>query len=115
MCRLFVSFSFDCERILNAVRCARLPEIANLDLRTYRSAWEPTRSERLNAVVSDSASKTCFVYLANAGWHWRPYPEPEPKVGAIAQQITGQIGVQYEEIPCDIELPLSFRLLELLQ
>ncbi len=89
-------------RILNAVTNAGLPEMSNIDLRSYRSSWE-TAAPGLGP--AHNVSKTCFVYLANGGWDWRPYPEPEPKVGAMAQQITGEIGLQYEEIPCDAQLP----------
>jgi TIR domain len=97
------------ERILKAVTAARLPEVSNVDLRNYRSAWEAQPSADQKQDGSDSVTKTCFVYLANDGWHWRPYAEPEPKVGAMAQQITGEIGLQYEEIPCNAELPARLK------
>ena len=51
-----------------------------------------------------SVTKTYFVFLANDGWSWRPYATPEPTVGAMAQTITGEIGLQYEEIPCNSKL-----------
>jgi len=88
------------QRIVQAVTDPGLPEIPNLDLRNYRSAWEsPQTGGRKPAGVS--VTKTYFVFLAIEGWGWRPYAKPEPTVGAVAQTITGEIGLQYEEIPCD--------------
>jgi TIR domain len=89
-------------RILKVAQDPRLPELPQVDLRNYGSAWAapPTSVAR---PVSDSVTKTYFVFLSNSGWHWRPYPE-QKSVGAMAQQITGDIGVQYEEIPCDAAL-----------
>ena len=89
-------------RILKVAQGARLPELANLNLRNYASAWEAPPGPAARP-VSESVKKACFVFLSNSGWHWRPYAEQKP-VGAMAQQITGDIGVQYEEIPCDAAL-----------
>jgi hypothetical protein len=96
------------QRILKAANSAQLPESVNLDLRNYRSAWE-TPPSGAKPASADAVTKTCFVFLANEGWHWRPYPEPQPKVGALAQQVTGEIGLQYEEIPCDNSLNNKLR------
>jgi hypothetical protein len=92
------------QRIVQAVKEARLPEIPNLDLRNYRSAWEEPQSIGRKPAGAVSVSKTYFVFLANDGWGWRPYAKPEPTVGAMAQTITGDIGLQYEEISCDSKL-----------
>jgi hypothetical protein len=88
-------------RILKAVQAAQLPHLQNLNLRNYGSAWETTG--RPARPVTESVNKTCFVFMSDSGWDWRPYAEQKP-VGAMAQQITGDIGVQYEEIPCDATL-----------
>ena len=89
-------------RILKAAKAARLPELTGLNLRNYASAWE-TPESLAPKPISESVKKTCFVFLSSFGWDWRPYAEHKP-VGAIAQQITGDIGVQYEEIPCNATL-----------
>ena len=94
------------DRIVGAYQEAALPEISRIDLRQYASAWSPpagalpSRSHRAGSV-----SKTCFVYLSRNGWDWAPYADPPQKVGAFAQQLTGELGLQYQELSCDRELP----------
>jgi TIR domain len=95
-------------RILKAAQDQGLPQLPNLNLRTYGSAWNIAAPAAGGRTVSESIKKTCFVFLSNAGWDWRPYAEQKP-VGALAQQITGDIGVQYEEIPCDGTLQARLR------
>jgi FxsC-like protein len=44
-------------------------------------------------------------YGQSDGWDWRPFfPDAHEPVGAIAQQVAGQLGVRFQEIPCDQEL-----------
>lgn len=88
-------------RILKAVQEAQLPRLQSLNLRNYSSAWETPNPGAKPA--TESVKKTYFVFLSNTGWDWRPYAE-QKTIGAMAQQITGDIGVQYEEIPCDAAL-----------
>ena len=43
------------------------------------------------------------IHLAT-GWDWQPYPERRKTIGAMAQQISGDLGLRYEEIVCDATL-----------
>src|SRR5262245_30151459 len=61
-------------RILKAAQDHRLPQLTDLNLRTYGSAWNvPPPNGGGNKPISPSVKKTYFVFLANDGWGWRPY------------------------------------------
>jgi hypothetical protein len=92
------------KRLSAAAVAATLPQ-APLNLENIASAWEVESRAKPHSHSSGSISKTCFVYVARDGWHWQPYPETREKIGAIAQTISGQLGLQYEEILCDTNLP----------
>jgi hypothetical protein len=96
------------ERIAAAAEAQRLgPLPPGFDLKSVRSAWETATAADPNSHKEGSISKTCFVFVAKSGWDWIPYPDRAEKIGALAQKITGELGVRYEEIPCDDKLPLK--------
>jgi hypothetical protein len=96
------------ERVSAAAVAATLPQ-ASLNFDSVTSAWEVENLVKPQSHSSGSISKTCFIYVARDGWHWQPYPETKEKIGAIAQTISGQLGLQYEEISCDTNLPQKLR------
>ena len=74
------------------------------DFARVQSAWDapPTHDQPTR---SSSIAKTYFVYLARDGWDWKPYQDQsQESVGAIAQQLAGQLNLKYEEIVCDANL-----------
>jgi hypothetical protein len=88
--------------VVDAVTAADRPEYASLDLTTALSAWDDlphTESHK-----SGSISKTCFVFVADQGWNWQPYSDSGQSIGALAQELSGQLGLRYEEIACDAGL-----------
>lgn len=92
------------QRVCSAIQANRLPVLAPLNLDNARSIWEISSGADPSSHKKGSISKTCFVYVAQDGWNWKPY-ENESSVGAMAQEMTGRLGLQYEEIPCDNALP----------
>lgn len=86
-----------------------LQPVANLDLEATRSASELATKADARSHTKGGISKTCFVFAARTGWDWVPYPQAAPprgrSVGSLAQEITGQLGLRYEEIPYDNDLP----------
>ncbi len=69
-----------------------------------RSAWDLDAAVNPAPHTEAAVSKTCFVYAAQQGWRWQPYPRSQGQIGAVAQRISGDLGLQYEEIRCDREL-----------
>ncbi len=78
--------------------------------------------------VTGGVTKACFVFLAGPraevsairaaqdyygdedGWDWKPYlPEDPEPVGALAQQVAGQMGLRFQELACDETLPDRLR------
>jgi hypothetical protein len=81
-----------------------LGPIAALDLENIPSAWDRTSAADPDSHKEGSISKTCFVFISRRGWDWQPYPEKQRTIGAMAQQISGDMGLRYEEIACDATL-----------
>jgi hypothetical protein len=75
------------------------------DFESAPSAWETAAAADPESHKEGSISKTCFVFLSKAGWDWIPYQDRAEKIGALAQKITGELGLRYEELPCDATLP----------
>ncbi len=93
-------------RIADAATAQSLkPLPADFDLESAPSAWEAADAADPESHKEGSISKTCFVFLSKAGWDWIPYQERAEKIGALAQKITGELGLRYEELPCDTTLP----------
>src|SRR4051794_20719627 len=92
------------QRVCSAIQADRLPALPALNMDTVASVWDATTSGDPNSHKKGSIGKTCFVYVARDGWDWKPY-ENELSVGAMAQEITGKLGLRYEEVPCDDALP----------
>ena len=94
------------DRIAAAAEPQRLQTLPpDFDLETVPSAWEAAVAADPGSHKEGSISKTCFVFLSSAGWDWIPYRERAEKIGALAQKITGDLGLRYEELPCDATLP----------
>jgi TIR domain len=84
-----------------------LPPIPAIDFDKIPSAWDRSSAADPESHKEGSIAKTCFVFVSQSGWDWQPYPEK--KIGAMAQKITGELGLRYEEIPCDAELPRKLK------
>jgi hypothetical protein len=91
------------ERIV-AAAAQSLKPLAALDFDNLRSAWEESVEANPQSHKEGSVSKTCFVFVSRQGWDWQPYPVLDRKIGAVAQQISGELGLRYEEIKCDATL-----------
>lgn len=73
------------------------------DLESVPSAWEAAIAANPQSHKEGSISKTCFVFLSKPGWDWILYQDRAEKIGALAQKITGELGLRYEELratPC---------------
>lgn len=116
------------QKIVDAATLAPMPDMPALDpLNDLPSAFDEAPDAATPAAVTGGVSKACFVFLASPklqarglrqtldsygdtdGWGWRPYhPDPEP-VGALAQQIAGQMGLRFQELECTPDLPERLR------
>src|SRR5262249_31007532 len=95
------------DRLVAAATKAPLAPLNALDLDTARSAWDVLTEADQDSHKEGAIAKTCFVFASQRGWDWAPYPGGAAKgrtIGAIAQQISGELGLRYEEIPYDDEL-----------
>jgi hypothetical protein len=89
-------------RIAAAAEPQRLqPLPPDFDLENVPSAWEAAATADPESHKEGSISKTCFVFLSKTGSDWIPYQDAAEKIGAFAQKITGELGLSYEELPCD--------------
>lgn len=95
-------------RIVAAIQANALPPLPELDVTRVTSAWDVAADADPNSHKQGGVTKTCFVFAAHQGWHWKPY-NGEPAIGAIAQTVSGQLGLKYEEIPCDAALLMRLR------
>jgi len=94
------------DRIVDAANQRRLqPLPPAFDLSQVASAWQAAVAADPDSHKEGNVSKTCFVFLSKAGWGWIPYLDRAEKIGALAQKITGELGLQYEELSCDGTLP----------
>jgi hypothetical protein len=96
------------QRIVTAVQANALPSLAQIDLDRVVSTWDAATDADPASHKKGGITKTCFVFAARQGWDWKPYVG-EPAIGALAQTISGQLGLKYEEIPCDAALPARLR------
>jgi hypothetical protein len=92
-------------RIVEEAKANRLAPLADLDFDKTRSAWEAEVINDPQSHTQGNISKTCFVFIAGKGWDWVPYEGTPGQIGALAQKISGELGLKYEEIPCDAALP----------
>jgi hypothetical protein len=95
-------------RIFDAVRANALPSLAQLDLENVVSVWDAAANADPASHKKGGISKTCFVFASRHGWDWQPYAG-QPTIGALAQTVSGQLGLKYEELPCDATLPGRLR------
>jgi len=96
-------------RIVAEAVAQRLTPLQHLDFETTPSAWEASSEADPYSHMQGRISKTCFVFLSKHGWDWVPYEADAAKIGALAQRITGELGLRYEEIPCDAALPQKLK------
>jgi len=92
------------DRIVIEARAQRLAPLANVDFDNVRSAWDASTAADPQSHTRGNISKTCFVYASRSGWDWAPYQGPTAQIGALAQKITGDLGLRYEEIPYNASL-----------
>ena len=79
---------------------------------TLRSmpGWEAASPPGIRPPTAGNISKTAFAFIARDGWDWTPYPANAGKsVGAMALTVSGELGLRYEEIPCDANFDRSLR------
>ena len=81
-----------------------LREMSDIDVETIPSAWDRSSAADPESHKEGAIGKTCFVFVSRDGWDWQPYPEVRKKIGAMAQQISGELGLRYEELACDASL-----------
>jgi hypothetical protein len=94
------------DRIVEEAKAERLKPLHDLDFEKITSAWEVSAANDPQSHTRGNISKTCFVFVAGRGWDWIPYDDGTPaQIGALAQKISGELGLKYEEIPCDAALP----------
>jgi hypothetical protein len=84
-----------------------LKPYAAIDLDKVRSAWDLATSADPESHKKGGITKTCFVFASDRGWAWTPYPDVGKKIGLMAQKISADLDVYYEEIPCDTTLPVK--------
>ena len=86
-----------------------LASVPVLDLENIPSAWDRSSAADPESHKEGSIGKTCFVFVSRHGWDWQPYPERRKTIGAMAQQISGDLGLRYEEIVYDAALPKKLK------
>jgi hypothetical protein len=82
---------------------------AAVDLESVRSAWDVETAADPDSHKKGGITKTCFVFASDKGWAWTPYPEQSKKIGVMAQKITADLDVYYQEIPCDGSLAIKLK------
>lgn len=92
-------------RAIVAAAVHGLKPLPAIDLASTPSAWDICAAENPNSHKEGAIAKTCFVFASRNGWGWTPYPDQRKAIGAMAQQISGDLGLRYEEIACDETLP----------
>jgi len=90
----------DC--IVEEANARRLKPLRTLDFDAVESAWDANDPQ---SHTRGNISKTCFVFISRDGWGWEPYEGTPAQIGALAQKISGELGLRYQEIPCDDSLP----------
>lgn len=93
------------DRIVSQAKAAPLASLAALDMEKIESAWEAEAANDPRSHTQGNISKTCFVFVSGNGWDWIPYHGTPVQIGALAQKISGELGLRYEEITCDAALP----------
>lgn len=83
------------------------PLKAALNLDAIPSAWKPSTKVAPHSHKEGSVSKTNFVFVSREGWDWEPYPAG--KIGALAQNISGDLQLRFVEIECDDKLKDKLR------
>jgi hypothetical protein len=97
------------DRIVDEANAKSLAPLAKLDFDAIESAWEASTASDPKSHTVGNISKTCFVFIAHNGWDWNPYQGRPAQIGALAQKITGELGLKYEEIPCNAALPQKLK------
>ena len=99
------------DRIVEEARAERLRSLEDLDFERIPSAWEVSAANDPQSHTRGNISKTCFVFVAGRGWDWIPYNDNRmpAQIGALAQKISGELGLRYDEISCNAALRRSYR------
>ncbi len=92
------------DRVVAAAENQHLAPLTELDFEAVTSAWQVDEATTEPSHTRGNISKTCFVFLAKEGWDWKPYDQERAGIGALSQKISGDLGLRYEEIPCDATL-----------
>lgn len=93
------------DRILEAALPEnRLRAVPTLDVDALPSVWDEEVAANPQSHREGNVSKTCFVFASREGWDWQPYASPQGQIGAVAQRISGDLGLRYEEIKFDATL-----------
>jgi hypothetical protein len=95
--------------IIMQVKTQSLQPLKDLDFDAVESAWEVAAAKDPQSHTEGNISKTCFVFVSAKGWDWVPYDGTPAEIGALAQKISGELSLKYEEIPCDAALPEKLR------
>lgn len=91
--------------IVAAAKAGGLAQLPPVDFQTMASAWDVAAASDADSHKKGGITKTCFVFASTHGWHWKPYSGSPRTVGALAQQLSGELGLRYEELPYDATLP----------
>ena len=97
------------DRIVDEAKAQRLEPLMALDFNVVKSAWEEEVANDPQSHTRGNISKTCFVFISHSGWDWIPYQGTPGQIGALSQKISGELGLKYEEIPCDDSLPQKLK------
>jgi hypothetical protein len=89
------------ERITQVYTQGPIPP-TNLTLASM-PGWEPPAPSPADAAPhSGNISKASFVFMAGQGWNWKPYNGEDARtIGALAQSVSADLNIQYEEMPCE--------------
>jgi hypothetical protein len=83
-------------RIVDEANAQRLIPLVKLDFDVIESAWKIASINDPQSHTRGNISKTCFVFISRSGWDWSPYQGTPKQIGALAQKITGELGLKYE-------------------
>ena len=96
-------------RVIAEAAAGHLGPSPALNFDEIQSAWEDSVTRHPESHTKGNISKTCFVFISRKGWDWVPYQGTTTQIGALAQKITGDLGLRYEEIPYDAALPQKLK------
>jgi hypothetical protein len=105
-------YQLSVDAIANSVVSSMQPGLQpdySIDLEKVISAWDLDTSADPDSHKKGGITKTCFVFASEEGWAWTPYPGQGKKIGAMAQKISADLDVRYEEIACNEALATKLK------